>query len=168
MAITVPANGDIISASTFGIPVANAVNAVYPQEIAFNQWTSNVVITASTEASAQQIIQTGSFAYDGKPVMLEFYCSNVQCPLPAGGQLLINLWDNNVDYGRLAQLIHPGGTAPFCVTVLAKRRWTPSVGNHDFSLRGWLAGGGTTAQISAGAGTGTGMNVPMFVRVTRA
>jgi hypothetical protein len=164
MAIAVPVAGTALSVSTFGKPVADAINAAPGSEIVYAQITAPVSITATTAAGAQAIIIMGDRTWDGTPFMVQFYTPNAQTPASAGGQILVNLWDNNTDLGYLAQLINPAA-ATFGMALNGVRKITPTAGTHNYSVRAWVSPSGTGG-VSAGNGTINNL-APAFLRFTR-
>jgi hypothetical protein len=157
MPIARPAPHSTIDTVTWGIPITDAINPVAHVEI-----TAHVAVSATTAAAGQKFLDAGPFTYDGGPILVEFYSSNVQCA--ANSQILVNLWDGNTDLGYFAQVI-AGGAMLFGVPVLARRRLVPSAGAHTFNLRAWVTS--AAGQISAGAGTAPGQNAPAYLRITR-
>jgi hypothetical protein len=129
------------------------------EELAYNQITANVTITANSTAGANLIVEGTSRTYDGSPVLVEFFSGAIQ---PGTAQPVFNLWDASTDLGYVAF----GGATPY-QALYVRRRITPTPGTHNYRIGGWLNAGTGSSLVIAGAG---GQNVwcPSFVRVTRA
>lgn len=134
--------------------------------IYYGEITAPVSVTATTAAGAQSVINPGNLTYDGGPVLVEFWCQNLQTPnTGAGASTLLNLWDANTDLGFLAQIISPSAGANG-ISLLARRRLTPTAGAHNFNVRAWVSPSGT-GTVSAGPG-GPGAVAPASLRIVRA
>lgn len=131
-------------------------------ELAYNQITANVGLTATTGATAQLVIDGGTRTYDGLPVLIEFVTPMLEA---ASGQwTVVDLWDGATDLGQFVQ----GGPGPgnfIGASACARRRLTPTPGSHNYKIMGWVTGG--TGKVYAGTGA-AGSYVPAFIRVTRA
>lgn len=134
------------------------------EELAYNEITSNATITATTTATATLAIEGTTRAYDGSPIIVEFYTALLYSPAVVGTWTVVNLWDGNTDLGQFGQV--GGGNANAIGTpCFSRRRITPTVGTHNYRIKAWVAssGSGTVA-----AGAGAPVYVPAFIRVTRA
>jgi hypothetical protein len=145
----------------FGIPAGGAVGNIISKksatnydvqwsasgtELAYNTQPSTVNITATTAASAQQIVAASPITFDGATsVWLEFYCSYAFCPSTTIA-LTITLWDGSTDLGNMAGLFGLTGTV-----VTARRRLTPSAGSHTYSIRAYVGAAGTGGLQAAAA-----------------
>lgn len=134
----------------------------YPgAELAYNQITAGVSVTATSAASGNLIIEGTTRSYDGSPVIVEINGIGTN-PSVANGYLAINLFDGATDLGYLTMVMGQGQTN---ASLFARRRLTPTVGTHNYRAIGWIAGAGT-GSVAAGAG-GPGAWTPAFIRVTR-
>lgn len=158
-----PTTGKVIGSS------GSAAAAVFPPayEVAYVEATSPVTTTATTAATATNILSAGAVTFDGSLTLIQFFAPNVR-PASAAGQTecFLNLWLDGVDLGIIAEVGNYTGGAGFAPShvVKAERRLTPSAGSHTFIVKGWEAGG--TATVEAGAG-GAGVLLPMFIRITK-
>jgi len=96
--------------------------------------------------------------------MVEFFTSGVVPPVAANAQLVVNLWDVNTDLGFFAQTMNPAA-GTMVAPVHAFRRIVPTIGSHNYNLRGWVSSG--SGSIRGGTG-GPGAFLPGFLRVTKA
>lgn len=132
-------------------------------ELAYTEFTSDVTIAATVEASATTIVTAASLDLDGQAINVEFYCPRLDVP-DAADDVLLTLWDGSTDLGRIGWAIMTGGD--LSVPVKCERKITPTVGQHTYSIRGWHVGA-TNATAKAGSG-GTGSLLPGFIRISRA
>ena len=135
----------------------DAVASTTPQlaEIFYSEITADVSVTATSAATAQNIINPGNVAYDGTPIMLEFFVSSVNFPF--SGQMVIHLFDGNTDLGYWGQFFNPTATTLRVSTTL-KRRITPTAGLHNYNIRAWSTNGGNLYAQGF---------QPVFLRATR-
>lgn len=133
------------------------------EELVYAQITGNVTITATTAATAQLIVNSGTRTYDGSPVIIEFWAMYVEVP---NAQFAVGeVYDGATDVGQHWET-GPGYTAGTNGGVAwGSRRLTPTVGSHNYQIRGWMTGG--TGRIDAGVGTGAS-NAPAYMRIIRA
>jgi hypothetical protein len=132
-------------------------------ELAYNQITAGVNITATVEATAQPVITGSSRTYDGSPILIEINLPSYSTVL--GQFLVLNLWDGATDLGRFGSSSSPVAGSIYNSAALV-RRVVPSVGSHAYSLYAWNTAAGT-ANLQCGPG-GAGTYPPAFIRVTRA
>jgi hypothetical protein len=130
-------------------------------ELAYAQITVPVPITNTSAAGANLVVDGGTQAYDGGPVIIEFYSANVLTP--SAGALHIALWDGatpGTDLGLLAT-----SAGQISAPVHVRQRITPSAGNHNYRIAAW----GSVSGGSVSAGTGAaGAQTPAFLRISRA
>lgn len=131
-------------------------------ELAYTEFTSDVTISATVEASADTIVTAASLDLDGQAILVEFFCPRLDVADTAD-DVLLTLWDGSTDLGRLGWHIVTGADLSFPVNLA--RKITPSKGQHTYSVRGWKVGAGS-AVANAGSGD-TGSLLPGFIRVTR-
>jgi hypothetical protein len=139
----------------------------YTNDIAYVEFTSNVSVTATTAATANQVVSAGSVTFDGATtIWVEFYAYAVQAPAVAGAAVALDFWDGGTDLGIAgdytgAAAVVSGGP------VLLRRKVTPPVGAQAFTVRAWLAAGSGTGTVAAGAG-GAGVGLPGYIRIVKA
>lgn len=153
---------DSEKAALAGAAFTGTVTGVPGQELQYTQITSNVTLSATTEATANTVITGASMVFDGTPIIIEFYTMQMQTS--ANGDAVVTLWDGSTDIGRLSQMI--ALTFIQNQSAYVAKRITPSAGSHSFSIRGWHSVGGN-ALIGAGNGA-TGATAPAFMRITKA
>lgn len=132
-------------------------------EIGYDQITSNVSVTATTEASGTTIITCSAYTFDGAAVILEFFSPAVNIGTVSGNFVVINLFEGSTQIGRLAELSISGANATRDEPVFCRYRFAPSAGSHTYTITAWKGG---TASVGAGSG-GTAGRLPAFVRFTK-
>ena len=130
-------------------------------ELVYTQITSPVQVTGTSAATATTVIAGAAFAYDGSPVIVEFFSPRCDNPATSGATLTLALKDGATSVGWLAVL---GGTATLAAPVQASRRITPTAGSHTYSVVGWV----TLDFGSVMAGNSTTSYSPAYLRITRA
>ncbi len=133
-------------------------------ELSYVEFTADVTVSATVEASATTIVTAASLDLDGQAILVEFYCPRLDVADTAD-DVVITLWDGSTDLGRLSWQIVTGADLSWPVH-LGRKIQTPTVGAHTYSIRAWKVGAGS-AVAKAGAG-GTGSLLPGYLRVSRA
>lgn len=135
------------------------------QELVYNEFTADVTISATTEATGNTVVTATSVEYDGKPVLVEFFAPSVQ--VGASGQVIIDLWDDtaSASLGHLATYVNPVASTHNYGAACGQRRLSPAAGARVYSVRAWRA---TANGVVAANTGGTGKNLPGFIRITRA
>lgn len=129
-------------------------------EVGYDQITAGVTVSGTVIGSATTVIAGSSHAFDGNAVMMEFFAPAVT-PGASGG-VDFYLMEGATQIGVIGSA-GPGGSPvePF----IAKYRFTPSAGNHTYSIVGVRS----TANASVSAGlAGTGTYVPAYLRFVKA
>jgi hypothetical protein len=138
------------------------------REISYNEFQGEVSVTATSEATATQIVAMPSaYTFDGAtPVWIEFFAPGFDTIPIADNDFTIWLYDGT-SIGRLGfSNIHAtSGTPHFGHPIYVKRKITPSAAAHTYSIRGSTFG--QPWSIHAGGG-GAGTYMPGFIRVSRA
>lgn len=175
------AKGDLIVASAADTPsrlavgaankflqaqAASAVGWEYPPgyEIGYAEFTSAVTVSATAESAPTDVVSAGSLSFDGTPVIVEFFAIALTPASAGGATVIVSLWEDSTDRGRLA-FRQTGAAAAQYDPVLVRRKLTPSAGSHTLKITA-TAGGGD-GSILAGAG-GVGTNLPGYIRITKA
>lgn len=175
--------GDIIYGGASGAPTRLAsagattkwlrgANAAAPSwdlppgyEYDYAELTSSVNVTATVEASADNIVSGNAVTYDGSTIVVVEFFSGGARPrnTTAAGNLLLWLFDGASSIGRLG-FWQNVATGTDIHPVLVRRRLTPSAGAHTYHVKATVDAG--TGNISAGAG-GSGNPMPAFIRITK-
>jgi hypothetical protein len=137
-------------------------------ELKYVEYTAPVVITATTDATAQSVVSAGAVTFDGSTVALIQFFAPAATVDTTAAIMVGNLYDGSTDLGRLwlANYVSAGGESVQPVSVF--RRLTPSAAAHTYSVRCWctsVASG--SSDVQAGAG-GTATLLPGFIRITQA
>lgn len=136
-------------------------------EFAYNEFTSGVTISATTEGTANEIVAASSVTFDGATAVI------IECYLPAllgsatnGDNCVFVLADGGTSIGKPAQARNPAGDASNRFPgVHLRHRLTPSAAAHTYSYRAYRVSANWT--VEAGAG-GNGNAMPGFIRITKA
>ncbi|MBI4034362.1 DUF2190 family protein, partial [Candidatus Saccharibacteria bacterium] len=136
-------------------------------EISYTQFTSDVSVTATTEATANTIVTAPSYTYDGNtPIVVQFYAYSTWVSSAANNyNHSFYLYDGSSSIGRMALNESIDNFQKEEGPIFATYRITPSAGSHTYSIRAATSGG--TLAIGAGAG-GNGNSVPGYIRITPA
>lgn len=127
--------------------------------------TSDVSITATTEGTANTVLTGGAHNYDGSTtVLIEFSAHKVRCPAGVAATITFYLYDNGASIGGLGVVMNNAASA-MDVPLFLRRRWTPSAGSHQFSVRAAVSTG--TGFVGAGTGA-SGQQNSALLRVVRA
>jgi hypothetical protein len=159
------AAGDSIIASS-----AAAGSWVFPpgHEFGYDQITTNVTVTSTTEATGTSVIAAAAHTFDGAPVVAEFFAPSIEADNGAASDLLIvSLFEGATQIGRIVQVRCVVTAAIALYPAYAALRFTPSAASHTYSVTAFCTTNNATATVFAGA-TGTGNFVPAFLRFTKA
>lgn len=126
--------------------------------------TNNVVISNTTAAASQDLVNTGAQSYDGTPVVVEFSCAAVALPAVAGSQVAVNLFDGSTDLGYFGAVANPANGG-LIVPMFLRRIITPTVGIHTYHATAWVAGGPCTFYANTGAASA--QHSPMLLSFTK-
>ncbi len=140
-------------------------------EIGYDQITSNVSVTSTSESSGTTIITCSAYTFDGAAVIAEFFSPQVILPQATAAFvfLIVSLWESTTQIGRIAVLADNEGTgtlAAVASTLRSAYRFTPSAGSHTYVVKAHVSGTVGTPAVNAGSG-GTGAIVPAFMRFTK-
>ena len=145
------------------VPVGPAALLDVGPEVAYQEITANVAVTATTEAAAATVVTAPAFTADGSSQYLIEAQLIAQPPGTSGQSIIFVLYLDGVSLGLFGQIMGNSATGLISSLRLA-RRLTPAAGARTFSLRAYVTGG--TGNVFAGAG-GVGVYVPAFIRITK-
>lgn len=151
--------GYLVTAANWN-EVAN--DLAYLAEVAYTEFTSDVSITATTAATANQIVSAGAITYEAVPHMIEFWTARYAGPAQ---QTWFLLRDGTTIIGTLANVqasdVEPSFSIP--------KRIVPTAASHTYNVAAYLAGAGTgTLKAGAGGTAGDGTTyLPGYIRITR-
>jgi hypothetical protein len=142
------------------ITTADVIEGGIPSghEFDYVERTTNLSVTATTEAGSDVFIDGNAVTFDGATrVKIE-----VWVPVSEQSQFcLLSLWDGGTDLG----LIVDSGGGAGDVTVYGARFLTPSAGSHTYHVKAYRGTGSAT--LYAGSG-GVGNYLPAWYRITKA
>lgn len=159
-------NSTWVDGSGGGTPITaarlNNIEAGLPYELAYAEFTSNVSITATTEATANTIKAAPAVTFDGSTaVYIECYSPSWQTVATNG--IFVVLYQDGTSIGRIGDFYAGAGLVN--VAGVVERRMTPAAGSRTYSIRAYTNTG--TATVVGGAG-GVGNMVPGYIRIVRA
>lgn len=153
-------------ASTAAGAATNLASAFPGYEIGYDQITSPVGVTSTTESSGTTVISCAAHTFDGSPVYAHFFCPYLQAFGNSNSTLTVSLFESSTQIGRLLVHINSNGAVQTTFEANGWLRFTPSSGSHTYTVTAFYAAASTTG-IGAGAG-GTGAYVPAFIRFIKA
>lgn len=144
------------------------VNPNLTEELAYNEYTSDVTVTATTEATANTVVTASAVTFDGATqAIIEFFTPWADQPATPA-TLKFWLYDGSSSIGQTGMYASSsanGGTTSLYLPVYLSRRLTPSAASHTYSIRASVTSG--TGTVHGGAG-GAGVLVPGFIRIRSA
>lgn len=160
-----PLAGKVLTGA--GLTTSVAYN--YPPGYEFNyvEVTTDTSITATTEATAQAIVTSGSITYDGSTIILIQAWSPFATAGTGGTKLIFGvLWDDTAgaSIGKAPVMSNRAATGDDYGVWAMTRRLTPANGARVYSFRAYASV--ATGTVAAGAG-GVGNYLPGFIRITK-
>jgi hypothetical protein len=145
------------------IPTAVVQAADSVVELAYVEFTANVNITATTEATADTIVSAGAVNFDGvTEVMIEFYADSIESPGVVGGRgTFIVFYEDADSIGTVTEVFNEAATA-IRALCFGRRFLTPTAGSKTYSVRGFVTNG--TGIVRGGLGGG-GARMPGYIRI---
>ncbi len=135
-------------------------------EIDYVQYTSNVSITATSEATANTVATATATAFDGSTIVyIEFFAPTAQTPAVSSENLLFALYDGSSSIGLIGQVTNTNSATLQRTPVFMSRRLTPSAATHTYSIRAYVGSG--TGSVNGGSG-GAAAYMPGYIRIIRA
>lgn len=168
-----PASGKqrvFIDSADHLVKVKNSSGTVLPipgQQMAYNEFTSAVNVTATVEASANTIVTASAVTFDGATrVEIEYFCPDNQAPAAADSYIVFCLFDGSTSLGFIGFLMNQGASGHVVRLPLRLSRFlTPSAAAHTYSVRAIVDSG--TGVATPGAG-GAGVRMPGYIRIKTA
>ena len=148
-------------------------STAYPPsyEWGYDQITSAVSVTSTTESSGTTVITAAAHTFDGAPVVAEFFCPYATVT-GSGQTLTVSLFESSTQICRLAEaqvITTPSGAGsnggPINYPTLARYRFTPTAGAHTYTVTAFSSAS-SGASVGAG-GAGTGGYAPAYLRFTK-
>jgi hypothetical protein len=160
---TVRSSGFLVTAAVWNNELVN--NMKHLMEVGYAQITSDVTVTATSEATATAVVSLPAITYEAVPHMIEFFACDARPNTGAAGQnITFVLFDSTTAvvgvWGRIATPAASGNLVP----VHLAYRFTPTAASHTYNVKSWVSV--TSGLIQAGAG-GTAAQGPAFLRVSR-
>lgn len=147
-------NADIVDTRVLAAVGGGAASA---GRIAYAERTFSLTVSATSEATALEVLTSGLRYYDGAEIEIAFTAPRI---LPgAAGTVACNLWDGATNLGWLTITQPEGGPA------YGFRSLVPTPGLHEFRILAYR----TTANGTIGAGIGgAGVFLPVTLLIKRA
>ncbi len=129
--------------------------------------TATTSITATTEATANNIVSGNAITYDGSTTVIVHFFAPYNSPdtASAGRSIVYCLYDGSSSIGIIGSVRTPVSGTSLRVPVKLEYRLTPSNASHTYHIKAYVPSG--TGLVEAGAG-GVGNLVPAFIRITKA
>ncbi len=125
-------------------------------ELDYVERTSNLSVSATTDAGADAFIDGNAVTYDGSTrIKIEIYTPAIEVATSQVGWL--NLWDGSTDLGRVIVAENTG------MAAYGARFLTPSAAAHTYHFKAHKTTG--TVTVYGGAG-GAATNMPAWYRIT--
>jgi len=123
---------------------------VFLKRLAYVEFTSDVSVTATTAATANQVVSAGAVTYEAAPIEIEFWTARYTAPAQ---QTWLLLRDGTTILGTFGNVqasdAEPGMTL--------KRSITPTAASHTYNVAAYLGGAGTgTFKAGTGGSAGDG------------
>jgi hypothetical protein len=134
-------------------------------EIGYTEFTAPVTITATVEATPTDVVSAGAITFDGTAVWVEFFAPFVQPAAAVGATVVVDLWQDATNLGRIAFVESPSVGSAVNDPVLVRRKITPAAGSKTLKFSAWQIGG--NGSVGGGAG-GVSATLPGFIRITKA
>jgi hypothetical protein len=160
----------VTRASGYGVTAAvwnseHVDNMNYLKEVGYSQVTSDVTVTATSEATATAVVALGAITYEAVPHMIEFSAPDARPNTGAAGQnITFALFDSTTAvvgvWGRIATPAASGNLLP----VRLGYRFTPTAASHTYNVKCWVSV--TSGLVQAGAG-GSATHGPAWLRIVR-
>jgi hypothetical protein len=136
------------------------------REYAYAEFAGNRPVTATAETTADPLIAAPAVTFPGgAPVIVECFASAVLPAAFAGAIVVLLLYQDGAVAGRLGSVGSPAAGQHLAPAHVV-RRLTPTAGSHQYTFAAVQVGGNAT--VLGGAGTGSGIYMPMFIRITAA
>lgn len=133
----------------------------------YAQITSNVSITATSEATANAIVSGAGFTANGSSeYLIEFFAPQWRADTTVVGRnLFLILLEGSTVIGTLTQNQNPSTSASFYGHGILAYRLQPSGASHTYTIAGYVSAG--TGLVGAGSG-GSGLKLlPAYIMVTK-
>ena len=146
-----------------GVDLAAELGAMLG-EIAYAEITSPVTVSATTAASANDVVSSGAVSYVAARIKIEFFAPYITVAGSAGSFTVISLWDDTTDLGLINTVGHGNGTQAMQLGVYIAVYLTPSAGSHTYQIKSW--------RVTANGSIETGTNnittdMPAYIRISR-
>jgi len=137
-------------------------------EIGYDQVTASVTVASTTEATGTTVITCAAHTFDGAAVLATFFTPEVLVGNQTDNIVAVSLFEGATQIGRLAQWQGPTTVAPNQQWPgIGMLRFTPTAASHTYTVTVFAASVAGTAPVLRAAASGTGTQVPMFIRFTK-
>jgi hypothetical protein len=133
-------------------------------ELGYDEITSNVTVSSTTEASGTTVIPAVTVVSDGSPLDIEFSSARARVTgHPSGNYIVFNVVIDGTTQGRLG-VVYSTGSASLDTPVHLKYRATLSAGAHTVAVTAFRYLADCTIQATGHAVTD---ELPTFLRVSK-
>jgi hypothetical protein len=135
-------------------------------EIGYDQITTGVSVSSSTEATGTTVINCSPYVFDGQPVWAEFFTPVFFYPGGTSIGAAVGLFEGATQISRFLTISDTaGGLNGFYWPAQGRFKFTPTAGTHTYTVTSWRAGTGNT-NIGAGP-LGTAGTSPCYCRFVK-
>lgn len=143
------------------IVLADLPNTTPGTNLNYTEFTSNVTISATSDATATNIVTAGAVTFDGSTsVNIDFYTEEASAA--SNDFIIFVLYDGASSIGTMGVVTCTNQAV--AVPVFIRRKITPSNASHTYSIRGWR--GAVNGTVFGGAG-GAGTPLPGYISITK-
>lgn len=144
---------------------------VYPPgyEVGYDQVTSLVNITGTSDAGSNAMISCAAHTFDGAAVIMEVFFPVIVLPAAASPpyDMIFSLFEGSTQIARIGQVRAVTGTGlQGVVNSVLKYRFTPTSASHTYTIKAFTTSTGGTPQ-AGGGGAGVATEVPAYCRFTK-
>ncbi len=136
-------------------------NISYLKDIAYVEFTADVTITSTVEATPTDVVSAGAITFAATPIEISFFTSALETAAATSASVVVNLWDGATNLGRIGQITTSAAAvsrAPMNVVT----RLTPTAGSHTYKITAYQANG--NGLVRGGTG-GSGNYRPGYIRI---
>jgi len=127
-------------------------------ELAYAYRNTDLAVTATSAAAAQDVISSGAVSYAGTRIKIEVFCARVK--VTSGGYAIFALWDGSTNLNVALGQVYYQGSVSLDAPFYAQYFVTPSAGSHTYWWKVWMAASAVTLYSTPGS------DAPTFIRVT--
>jgi hypothetical protein len=130
------------------------------KEVAYVEFTTNVSITATSAATANQVVSSGAITYENVPHLIQFHSAALQPDTGAASRRITLVLCDSTTVISEPSYVQTPATGTFLSPGVCSIRLTPTADSHTYNIRAFVnAGNGLVIATSPAS--------PGFIRITR-